>query len=299
MKIAVYRGLGGWGDVEMALVAAGSWKMAHMDADVTFVCPGPLLPLTENYPFIDRAIPSSSFRGSGPYVWFFNITAPCLNYEMRYQPNIDKSRIEIFCDWMNVKYNPSALKSNPLSYQEKVFARELIRENADKFVIGWVTQSYSPIRRIPTDTWREIVKITGERIPNCKNIVLRESRKSWEDMFWNPSEDVLMQGENIREVIRTLSACDLVIGPDTGPMHSASMMGIPSIWLFTHIDGKVRTKEYSNVTIVQGYCHLGKSPCWYTGGCDQDIAYFAPCARFDPEKVFNMIESIYLCSFKS
>lgn len=286
----------------MALVAAGSYKLSHPDVDVTFVCPEPLLPLTHHYPHIDKAISTKQFNSQGrQYAFYFNITDPCLCYELKTQPNVDLSRIEIFCDYMNVKYNPYALKSKPLmfSFIERIKIRERKIKYKDKFVIGWVTQSYSPLRRLPQSLLQELAIKTSESIPNYLNLILRGKRKAWEDMFWDPEKDAILLDNDIRHVLNMLASCDVVIGSDTGPMHSAAMMGIPTIWLFTHIDGKIRTKEYDKVHVMQGNCPLNIGPCWYDGECDEHITNVSPCSSsFDPTLVFSHIFMSYIHSEK-
>jgi len=67
------------------------------------------------------------------------------------------------------------------------------------------------------------------------NLIFNSDRNYQWDGY---KEDIRVFGYPMRKVVALLSLCDLVVGVDTGPMHTAAALGNKAIWLFTHIDGK-------------------------------------------------------------
>jgi len=96
-----------------------------------------------------------------------------------------------------------------------------------------------------------------------------------------------------------INECDLVISPDTGPAHIAAALRIPTLWIFTHIDGKIRTKGYDLFWVCQNIpkdCPSNGKPCWYDIPCSrQQIENKAnpPCSEaVSPDMVFKQAKKI-------
>ena len=81
---------------------------------------------------------------------------------------------------------------------------------------------------------------------------------------------ILVQTENLRHLAALISACDVYIGNDTGPMHIAAAVDTPVVALFgstNHIRsgpyGKKHTVVQSGIDLGCNPCHPGRNP----GGC--------------------------------
>jgi hypothetical protein len=98
-----------------------------------------------------------------------------------------------------------------------------------------------------------------------------------------------------------LNECDLVVSPDTGLAHISSALRIPTIWIFTHIDGEVRTRGYDRVWVVQDTpkdCPAGQ-PCWYDVPCsnlpgnERELEKAPPCSVSIPsDAIMTRIDAI-------
>ena len=81
---------------------------------------------------------------------------------------------------------------------------------------------------------------------------------------------ILVQTESLRHLAALISACDVYIGNDTGPMHIAAAVGTPVVALFGSTN-PIRSGPYGDKhTVVQSGIDLGCNPCHpgrSPGGC--------------------------------
>jgi len=63
-----------------------------------------------------------------------------------------------------------------------------------------------------------------------------------------------------------LTQADLVISVDTGPMHLAAILKRPTLAIYGSEDGRVFTKYYPTVRLLQTF-HRACQPCWYRTPC--------------------------------
>lgn len=114
--------------------------------------------------------------------------------------------------------------------------------------------------------------------------VLRKEQKASILLFAGPNErelqvqvvkmmdvpPILVKTENLRHLAALISACDVYIGNDTGPMHIASAVDTPAVALFGSTN-HIRSGPYSDKhTVVQSGMDLGCNPCHpgrNPGGC--------------------------------
>jgi len=81
---------------------------------------------------------------------------------------------------------------------------------------------------------------------------------------------ILVKTENLRYLAALISACDVYIGNDTGPMHIAAAVDTPVVALFGSTN-HIRSGPYGEKrTVVQSGIDLGCNPCHpgrHPGGC--------------------------------
>lgn len=81
---------------------------------------------------------------------------------------------------------------------------------------------------------------------------------------------ILVQTENLRHLAALISACDVYIGNDTGPMHIAAAVDTPVVALFGSTN-HIRSGPYGEKhTVLQSGIDLGCNPCHpgrHPGGC--------------------------------
>lgn len=82
---------------------------------------------------------------------------------------------------------------------------------------------------------------------------------------------ILVKTDELRHLAALISACDVYIGNDTGPMHIAAAVGTPVVALFGSTN-HLRSGPYGNPhTVVQSGMDLGCNPCHpgrHPGRCD-------------------------------
>lgn len=294
----------------MALSVAELWVREHNER-VTFGCPKELLPLCENAPGIEalacrpdnaaKEIPPGPFDElSFGRKW--DITTPCIEYERALQPNVDRNRPEIWAAKLGLKG-----KTHPrvyLSAKEQAWAQQWVERKglAGRFVLGIVPESYAWVRS--WDHWIKVLYQLSKEAPRrwpfgqeIAPVIIMAGVKSW-DAIEFATVGVPVIGYTIRQILSVLSVCDLVAGVDTGPMHSAVGLGIPTLWLFTHIDGRIRTRGYKKAMVLQ-QADLPCCPCWYDAQC-HDPHHYALCRNIPVEQVVSTILKQYrrkrLCS---
>ena len=95
---------------------------------------------------------------------------------------------------------------------------------------------------------------------------------------------------NLREVAGLISACDVYLCNDTGPMHIASCAGDTSCCLFW-IDNHIRSGPYGEGhVVVRSELDLGCNPCHpgrNPGGCGA-----GSCAVIDGISVEQALEEV-------
>jgi ADP-heptose:LPS heptosyltransferase/glycosyltransferase involved in cell wall biosynthesis len=260
----VYRKLGGLGDVIMTFPAIEYAKKKNPNYKITYSCPPEFLPLAENNPFVDNFEPWNDTITKRDWDIVIDLTKDCIKYEMESQPDVVLNRSEVFMQ--SAGFDP---KKTP---RPKLYLSgdEYLPIGNDKLNIGLILESNANVR-----TWPGIYNLRkklhdeyGEKITTY-DICKHEPKN-----YSQTNGSIPVFGNELREIGKIISKCDLVIGPDTGPMHMASALGIPTLWLFTHIDGNIRTKNYDlDIThFIQGKCPTLSKPCWYAIPCGGNMA---------------------------
>ena len=80
----------------------------------------------------------------------------------------------------------------------------------------------------------------------------------------------------VRRILSMAQACDLVIGPDTGPMWGVAMRDIPKILLLSHASEENITKHWVNTTTL--HADPIRVPCWPCHRLHDDASTCVPNA---------------------
>lgn len=105
-----------------------------------------------------------------------------------------------------------------------------------------------------------------------------------------------------QESAAMIRACDIMLVPDSGLMHVAGALGVPTVALFGPIDWRLRSAYYPSVTAMQGKEGCPIAPCFFhpRGGIffprGQDCERTRKCTALDsidPLKVIAKIEKVY------
>lgn len=295
-KVFIFVNRGGLGDVVMVLGCLELFKNQYPDREITFSCSKDLTPLAFNNPYIKKVIPyregiEKEYIVEG-YKTFDLSDDVCLKYEFKHEPKVNKTRFELFCKALKVKTD-NFIPKFILSEDEQEVGNHLLDfyKLNDSFKIGIISRTGSFSRIYPR--FEELESL----VPfNSKIMVFRGKAIDWSDMGWEKA--TIIENKPIREVAALLSKFHVIVGGDTGLMHLSASLGIPTIWLFSHIDARMRVKEYPEAQYIQGKCD--DSPCWYNIKCE-DLGQdkWIPCIRnIEPKEIIKLVNKVYDNTYK-
>jgi len=189
---------------------------------------------------------------------FFNVSRCCLNYEMKRK--VDKSRFDLFAEHCNIKIDTCGQITITDAEIRHIYDRmPVLRNKANGFkLVGLVLKS--------AQAWRSYqhVNLLAEYF-NRQTVFDSTTKKSIPviiDHEQTIEGYVCTNDLSIRETIVFMSQLDLVVGCDTGPMHVASTLGVPTLWLFGPTDPNMRLGYYTNAEYIWKPCNEDKA-CWY------------------------------------
>jgi GT2 family glycosyltransferase len=293
----IYRSLGGIGDLVLTSPIVESAHKTYPKFKITYSCPEKFIELFETNPFIHRLIPYNDDIVMERWDVVSDLTRDCIKYEVSEQPNVKLNRSEVFSLKCGVELDNLPRPKVFLDKDGILEAKEELSDLNSKYKIGLVLESNAPVRNWPYfNEVRE--RILRDYDADVLEFCVRKP------VNWNGGPRVFgVFGKSLREVAALLNECDLVVSPDTGLAHISSALRIPTIWVFTHIDGKVRTRGYDRVWIVQDTpedCPAGQ-PCWYDIPCSdlpenqKELVISPPCAGSIPsdavmERISQVLE---------
>lgn len=291
----IFRSLGGIGDVLMTSPIVEAVYRRYPHFKITYSCPAEFLPLMENNPFIYDLKPFREDIVGKKWDVVTDLTRDCIKYEISHQPDVKKNRTEVFTEKCGLDVREIPRPKMFLSTNEILAARqELKKFNALK--IGLVLKSNAPVRN-----WPYFNELRQRLLKTYQDCCILEFCK-YRPKYWQGGDQVYpVFGRGLRDVAALINECDLVISPDTGLAHIASALRVPTLWIFTHVDGHVRTKGYDNVWVMQKIpedCPKG-THCWYEIPCrtqmdiNPELTSNAPCAKsVGVESVLGKVKEI-------
>jgi ADP-heptose:LPS heptosyltransferase len=277
----VNRGLGGIGDVLMTLPAIKALKHRYPKIELVYACWRPRGPGNDNYyellkniPYIDSIIDT---RDVHQYKWdgYVDITSPCIRYENSGLPTMN--RIDLFAAVVGVKpkdYIPDYFVED----HEREKALTLMQKNPNRKYVFLHVSSFDSKRNLPVSSLIRLIELT-ENMPIHWVVSDWNNKREW------PTNVLDISTSTLREMAAVISECDFFVGPDSGPMHLAGALGIPSAVVFGSIPPMARINHYpthEGLTRPNTKC-LG---CWYAE-CKND---FVCMKDFDVQQIVQRIQ---------
>jgi ADP-heptose:LPS heptosyltransferase len=289
---------GGVGDNLIASSVLAGLKKQYGNVEVITARPQHVV--FENNPFIDKLSvrnPGDPDWGDGhswqawfqsrakEYEFFANLSHTCettgvflkvqsafwWRQEMR-RLLADKSYLEIVHDVCGVPY----AEINPNFYptdEEKALALDTKAKVGNK-VIGWVLtgtrvdkvhpQADIAMAKLLREFGVPIIMFgaPGKDFEYAKLIQKEVVKLNRSDagLHLALSPDPLNPSWGIRRILAQAQACDLVIGPDTGPMWAVAMHAMPKVMLLSHASERNITAHWKNTTTM--HADQARVPCW-------------------------------------
>lgn len=257
---AFYRSTRGLGDAVMLTGTVASWRRIQerrgREPRLTVAVGKELTPVFLHHPSVDEIVPAESFDPSS-CDRVFDCSNACAVYESENQPKVLKSRPRI---WLETT-GETDLCEPPrlhLTLTERLFAAEWRARlgNPEPLVgVGW--QSAERWRNYPY--MDALVKVLRNRLR--AHVVIFSKRQL------NHGENRGVSSEanrSLRELFSMISACDVVVSPDTAHVHIAAALGVPTYGIFGPTDGLIRLSDYdSPFELPEPFLACGRQPCWY------------------------------------
>jgi hypothetical protein len=237
----------------------------NVNDDIVVVMDMPASAVFRNHPDVAEIVKVADFDISDyAKASFFNVSSTCLEYELNQTSSrygqVGKSRFELFADACDVDWNGNS-GSIVISEQETHHIRDRVfasnKQFNDAILVGIVLRSaqewrsYQHIETVVEYFQRNPLfgGITRKIIP-----VTIDHEHQIDGVFSTVDLD-------IRETISLISFLDIVVGPDTGPMHVAGSLGIPTLWICGPTDPNLRAKIYEKSHWIWKPCR--DDTCWY------------------------------------
>lgn len=292
-KILILRNTGGLGDIFMHRMIFEDFKLLMPDCHITFACPPKYFNAVSDHPFIDEIIDCKNVKYCSkkqPLIKFitgygevYDTSFICNRYEMKMSPYCYKHRCDIWaedapsiaprlvnqegelpiCGLKLTNHNMHFT----ISDEEKQWAKDFLRTDDRKIII------FAPVSAMNSKNMEphQIQPVIDALSKDYKVYALHDLPIPQYNI---PS----ISCANIRQFIALLNEVDCVISVDTAAFHCAGGLGKPTLAIFGWADGKVYSKYYPRVVLVQK--HREDNPEWTCGPCYK----FTSCCKV-PETV--------------
>lgn len=289
--ILVKRVTDGMGDLIMATTGIEALKRKFTNKKIHVAVKKKLHPILKNNPYIDKVLDLEDSINVRRYYMVIDISYPCARYEiarLRSKKAVEKNRVEIFAEATGTRELISDLKPKfYISEEEKKDGRAFLKQHnidTNKKTIAIATHSAEIYRDWPKNHYEELIKL----IKNKYNIVILHSERT---EFYDNTIDAC--GLPLRKAAGILSQCDGLITVDTGLLHIAAAIDLPTIALFGPIDYRARCKGYKNTTVIVS--DLNCIPCWRnaTIKCKQTnlVKSYSQCMKnITPKQVSKVMD---------
>ena len=256
--ILVKRTTSGMGDLTMATTGIEALKKKFPTKGIHVAIDPSLHDVLKNNPYVDAVLDINQPVNPKRYYMIIDISYPCARYEtarLHAGKEVEKNRVEIFAEALGTRNFIEDLKPKfHVSREEKEFGKNYLKASgADpkKRTFAIAMHSAELYRDWPQENYKELIRL----IKHKYNIVILHSER--ED-FYEGTIDAC--GLSLREAVGILSCCDGLVTVDTGFLHIAAALNIPTIALFGPIDYRARCKGYKNTTVIVS--ELSCVPCW-------------------------------------
>lgn len=258
-KVLILRDTGGLGDILMMRMIFKDFKELMPDAHISFAIPTNYHKAALWHPYIDEVLDSKTVD-ENDFGISYNLTTPCVRYEIKIRPYADRHRAEIWSSYCNVKLKNTNMYLNvpdDIINDVKYKLEKLIPRNK-----GYVC--FSPISNmISKDLNEDQIKqiLIGIRERGYSPYILHNKSINYVDC---PVIECPLD-----QWLALVSIADCVITVDTAVFHAANGFMKPTVAIFSWADGKVYSKFHPKCLLIQK--HRDHTPGWECGPCYNHI----------------------------
>jgi ADP-heptose:LPS heptosyltransferase len=269
-SILIARTLHSIGDMLMATPTPKALRQKYPGAHISVAVPRASFPIWFHHPFVNDLIAWEDIRGpvGRKYELYFDITRPCVRYEMANHPS-RKQRIDIYIEHCGASLpNEEKQPIYTITQEEREWAHEV---TGGRFFFGVQLRANAPIRNwmagnhCPQDRNKEIAR-RWLGLDNGIDIMLFDEHKELSGQY--PGARIFKRpGSSIRQVFALAERCAMMMTLDSGLLHGCGALSIPVVALFGNIHPDSRTTYYKDATGLfrPEACPQNRAPC--NGDC--------------------------------
>jgi ADP-heptose:LPS heptosyltransferase len=263
-RVCIVRSVGGIGDVLMTTPALRQLKQSFPQITLVYAVDrhrssrDPYWNLVKNAPFIDEII-DARFVDRSKFDAVVDISSICIRYEHKALPPLN--RIDLFARALGMNYMQSKVPFYKVEPAEKAKACSVIApmRSKYKYVVALHTASFDGKRSWPASKYVEMLKYAEIHNPEIGFLLFDFNRVMPANQFSNVID---CSDTTVREMAALIKEADILVGPDSGPMHIAGAVGTPAVVAFGAIPPQARINYYPghSAVVLTGLGCLG---CWY------------------------------------
>ena len=261
--VLVWRNVGGLGDIIMQSAIARELKNKNPNCFIIYQVPEQYLAIPKHNPYVDKTeVVECPFTENG-FDRTIKLSQPCPAsvYESIKEPNITKSRIDLFLEAGKIRTENKSLVYK-IEDAERKWVEEFLSRNKvlNKIKIGFELRTAEPRRDWPY--FKELAKLL-KKDKKIKIFIFDHSEK----MAWKDKDVINICGFTIEDLAAIVERMDLMICPDSGLAHLAGALGTKILGLFGPTDPRMRLNTYKNIDWIWLRNKCKESPCWYSYPC--------------------------------
>jgi ADP-heptose:LPS heptosyltransferase len=266
IKILVIRSLGGIGDILMTTPCVRQIKEDFPKSHITYATDrhstkgDDYYELLKNVPFIDEIIDARRIEKSLYDVWV-DITSVCIKYENGNQPPLN--RIDIFARACGINRLRNPVPFYKVEQEERILPRAtyLPYKQMGRKLVFLHTASFDAKRCWPVERYVQLIELAEKRYPEIQFLVSDFNHVLPDIRHYSNCCNVT--NPSIRKLAAIIELSDFFIGPDSGPMHIAGTLGVPSLVLFGSVPAEARINYYSKTRAITTPHFVCGGPCFY------------------------------------
>lgn len=257
-KFLIKRKIGGLGDIFMHRMIFEDIK-TQTNKKILFSCPKQYHEAIQDHPYIDEILDIDCDEN---YIFKFDTTNACNEYELKTAPNVDKHRSDIWAEHCGFTLQNHNMHIK-LTEKEIIWGRNQIPNKSVLFM---------PISKMSSKN------LDDDQIFPVINY-LEKSGFFVFALHEKPLKFTTIHNVNLRQWMSIIYNVDYVISVDTAVLHCAGGMNKKMVGIFCWSDGKILGKYYKNMVLVQKHRDEIEwcGPCHIFSSCPKSKLARKPC----------------------
>ena len=264
--VCIIRRVGGIGDVLMMTPAIRAFKQRNPEVEVTVAVDmhttwdNSYREILKNAPFIDHLI-DARFVNRAKFTKTVDISSVCIPFE-RKEFRV-QNRIDLFARSIGISDMKSKLPFYKVEPSERLKASKFLKKNNcfNKAIIGLNPSSNEAKRSWARHQVLSFIE-SAKKQRSKTRILLFDFANNYPEVA-KLDFVIVANKTTVREMAALIERCHVLITPDTGPMHIAGALEVPSICLFGSIPPESRINYYPTHTAITSN-KVNCLGCWYS-----------------------------------